>query len=64
MDATKRLYQTLVEQGEQTLEQAKTGGRSRTKIAGVSARVQHSQTIRLEADLYRQKVIAQTKGQS
>ena len=64
MDATMRLFQTLVEEGEQTLEQArKREAEAELNLLESQRELQHSQSISLEADSYRQKVIAQTKGQ-
>ena len=64
MDATKRLYQTLVGEGEQTLDQAKKlEAEAGLTLLESQRELQHSQSIHLEADSYRQKVIAQTKGQ-
>ncbi|MDA1219722.1 MAG: DUF3179 domain-containing (seleno)protein [Chloroflexi bacterium] len=65
MAATKRLYQTLVEEGEQTLEQAKTlEAEAELKMLEAQRELQHAQNIRQESDSYRQKVINQTKEQS
>lgn len=65
MDATKRLYQTLVEEGEQTLERAKKlEAEAELKMLESQRELQHAKNIRQEADSYRQKVIDQTKDQS
>ena len=65
MDATKRLYQTLVAEGEQTLERAKKlEAEAELKVLESQRELQHAQSIREEADSYRQKIISETKVQS
>jgi hypothetical protein len=65
MEASKALYQKLVEEGTQTLEKAKqleTDAELRHLEA--QRELEHSNNIRSEADAYREKVTYQTQHQA
>jgi hypothetical protein len=65
MEASKALYQKLVEEGTQTLEKAKqleTDAELRHLEA--QRELEHSNNIRAEADSYREKVTYQTQHQA
>ena len=65
MEATKRLYQTLIEEGEQSLERGKRlEADSELRLLESHRELKHAEDLKAEADSYRIKVIAQTRQQS
>jgi len=65
MEATKRLYQTLIEEGEQSLERGKRlEADSELRLLESQRELNHAEDLKAEADSYRIKVIAQTRQQS
>ena len=65
MEATKRLYQTLIEEGEQTLERGKRlEADSELRLLETQRELKHAEDLKAEANSYRIKVIAQTRQQS
>ena len=65
MEATKRLYQTLIEEGEQSLERGKRlEADSELRLLESQRELKHAEDLKAEADSYRIKVIAQTRQQS
>jgi hypothetical protein len=65
MEASKALYQKLVEEGTQALEKAKQL-ETEAELHHLEAQreLEHSNTIRSEADTYREKVTHQTQHQA
>ena len=65
MEATRRLYQTLIEEGEQTLERGKRlEAESELRILETQRELKHAEDLKAEAESYRIKVITQTRLQS
>jgi hypothetical protein len=65
MDASKRLYRSLVEEGEQALDRAKKlEAAAELNVLESQRELQRSQSIRQEADSYLHKVITRAEEQS
>ena len=65
MDASKRLYQTLLEDGGQALERAKKlESAAQLNMLESQRELQHAQSLRQEADSYRQQVITEATAQA